>query len=138
MFRALASRQMTATAPTSINSRIQNTPTVRYAGTTSAGQTKNRPDNRKPKSWGLKRSMFQKIKTGEILATQKGNRYWPGEGTRQARDFGIFASKPGYLYVVQRKIEGWSNGNPYAKGFKKRTYLCVRDELPKYPKDDIR
>lgn len=48
---------------------------------------------------------------GNIIARQRGNKWWPGEGVGQGKDHTIFATAEGHV--------------EFRKGFKGRTYISV-------------
>ena len=48
---------------------------------------------------------------GNIIARQRGNKWWPGEGVGQGKDHTIFATVEGAV--------------TFRKGFKGRTYISV-------------
>lgn len=43
------------------------------------------------KRLGVKLFWGQKAVSGNIIVRQKGNKFWPAEGTQQGKDFTIFA-----------------------------------------------
>lgn len=43
------------------------------------------------KRLGVKLFWWQKAISGNIIVRQKGNKFWPAEGTEQGKDFTIFA-----------------------------------------------
>lgn len=47
------------------------------------------------KRLGVKRFGGQVVISGNILIRQKGNKFYPGEGTKQGNDFTIFAITSG-------------------------------------------
>lgn len=59
---------------------------------------------------GVKKYGGESVLTGNIIMTQKGTRFWPGEGTMLTKDFSIMALKDG-------KVE-------FVKNLGK-TYICV-------------
>lgn len=59
---------------------------------------------------GVKKYGGETVLTGNIIMTQKGTRFWPGEGTMLTKDFSIMALKDG-------KVE-------FVKNLGK-TYICV-------------
>lgn len=59
---------------------------------------------------GVKKYGGETVVTGNIIMTQKGTRFWPGEGTMLTKDFSIMALKDG-------KVE-------FVKNLGK-TYICV-------------
>ncbi len=52
------------------------------------------------KRLGVKLYAGQKVESGNIIIRQKGNKFYPGVGTKQGNDFTIFAITTG---VVQFK-----------------------------------
>jgi large subunit ribosomal protein L27 len=65
------------------------------------GKTKqkgNRPGQRR----GVKKFGGQKIKVGEIIIRQVGSKFNPGPGTKQGKDFTIYAMKPGVIKFIKR------------------------------------
>ena len=60
---------------------------------------------------GVKKFGGQVVRPGNILLRQRGNKFWPGEGTGIGRDHTIFS-----------KIDGTVQFN---KGFRGRTFVSV-------------
>ena len=50
------------------------------------------------KRLGVKRYTGEKVTVGNILVRQKGNKFFPGLGTKQGNDFTIFA-------MIEGKVE---------------------------------
>ena len=61
---------------------------------------------------GVKKFGGEIVIPGNIIARQRGNKYWPGEGTGQGKDHTIFATVEGHV--------------EFRKGFKGRTFISVR------------
>ena len=61
---------------------------------------------------GVKKYGGEIVIPGNIIARQRGNKYWPGEGTGQGKDHTIFATAEGHV--------------EFRKGFKGRTFISVR------------
>ncbi|GAB4544720.1 MAG: 50S ribosomal protein L27 [Anaerolineae bacterium] len=49
------------------------------------------------KRLGVKRFGGEVVIPGNIIVRQRGNRFYPGEGTSQGKDFTIFAVTQGYV-----------------------------------------
>ena len=61
---------------------------------TGGGSTKKNRDSIS-KRLGVKIYGGAKAQPGNILVRQKGNKFYPGAGTKQGNDFTIFATTPG-------------------------------------------
>ncbi len=55
------------------------------------------------KRLGVKLFGGQKAISGSIVVRQKGNKYWPAEGTQMGRDFTIFATQEGTVKFFEKK-----------------------------------
>lgn len=77
----------------------------------TGGSTRNGRDSN-PQYLGLKKSGNQFVIAGNILARQRGNKWYAGENTQQGKDFTIFAVKDGVVF--------------FSKGFKNRTFINVK------------
>lgn len=62
------------------------------------------------KRLGVKIYGGQIAKPGNIIIRQKGNKFYPGVGTKQGNDFTIFAISSGKVYFKKRL---------------ERTYVCI-------------
>ena len=60
---------------------------------------------------GVKKFGGEAVIPGNIIARQRGNKFWPGEGVGQGKDHTIFATVDG---AVQ-----------FHKGLKNRTFISV-------------
>ena len=60
---------------------------------------------------GVKKFGGQAVIPGNIIARQRGNKYWPGEGVGEGKDHTIFATVEGQV--------------SFRKGFKGRTFISV-------------
>lgn len=76
----------------------------------SGGSTSNysKPN---PKYHGVKKFGGEKVKSGNIIVTQVGNKYWAGDYAGTGRNFTIFAKADGIVKMH--------------KGFKDRTYISI-------------
>jgi len=63
---------------------------------------------------GVKKYGGEAVIPGNIIARQRGNKWWPGEGVGEGKDHTIFATTEGHVN--------------FRKGFKGRTFISV---LPK-------
>lgn len=61
---------------------------------TGGGSTRKNRDS-VSKRLGVKIYGGQKIKPGNIIVRQKGNKFYPGVGTKQGNDYTIFATVSG-------------------------------------------
>lgn len=44
-------------------------------------------------------------RTGNIIIRQKGNKFWPGDGVSQGKDFTLFANRDGLVsFTEKRKV----------------------------------
>lgn len=71
------------------------------AHTKSQGKT-NQKSNRPGQRRGVKVFGGQKIDIGQIIVRQVGNKFHAGKGTKQGKDFTIFAMKPGIVQFITR------------------------------------
>ena len=60
---------------------------------------------------GIKKFGGEAVIPGNIIARQRGNKWWPGEGVGEGKDHTIFA-------VVEGAVS-------FRKGFKGRTFISV-------------
>ena len=60
---------------------------------------------------GIKKFGGQEVIPGNIIARQRGNKWWPGEGVGQGKDHTIFATAEGRV--------------TFHKGLKGRTFISV-------------
>ena len=60
---------------------------------------------------GIKKFGGEHVIPGNIIARQRGNKYWPGAGVGEGKDHTIFATVEGHV--------------SFRKGFKGRTYISV-------------
>lgn len=64
---------------------------------TKAGKTTKGSRKSNPKYLGLKLFGGQKVTGGSIIIRQVGNKFHPGPGTNQGRDFSIYAVTEGVV-----------------------------------------
>ncbi len=60
---------------------------------------------------GVKKYGGEAVIPGNIIARQRGNKYWPGQGVGEGKDHTIFATVEGHV--------------KFHKGFKGRTFISV-------------
>ncbi|MBL4626430.1 MAG: 50S ribosomal protein L27 [Roseicyclus sp.] len=60
---------------------------------------------------GIKKYGGEAVISGNIIARQRGNKWWPGEGVGEGKDHTIFAITEGHV--------------SFRKGFKGRTFISV-------------
>lgn len=60
---------------------------------------------------GIKKFGGEVVVPGNIIARQRGNKYWPGAGVGEGKDHTIFATVEGQV--------------SFRKGFKGRTFISV-------------
>ena len=60
---------------------------------------------------GVKKYGGEAVIPGNIIARQRGNKWWPGEGVGEGKDHTIFATVEGHV--------------TFRKGFKNRTFISV-------------
>ncbi|WP_224814919.1 50S ribosomal protein L27 [Hasllibacter sp. MH4015] len=60
---------------------------------------------------GIKKFGGEAVIPGNIIARQRGNKWWPGEGVGEGKDHTIFATVEGHV--------------TFRKGFKNRTFISV-------------
>ncbi|MBI3109445.1 50S ribosomal protein L27 [Candidatus Daviesbacteria bacterium] len=63
---------------------------------TGGGSTRKNKDSIS-KRLGVKRFGGEKVVSGNILVRQKGNKFYPGAGTKQGNDYTIFAITSGQV-----------------------------------------
>lgn len=68
---------------------------------TGGGSTKKNKDSIS-KRLGIKLYGGQKAEPGNILVRQKGNKFYPGTGTKQGNDYTIFAVSSGKVEFKKR------------------------------------
>ena len=68
----------------------------------ATGSKANQGSNVKGKRLGLKIFGDQKVKPGEIIVRQIGNKFFPGLNVGQGRDFSLFAKKEGLVNFYTR------------------------------------
>lgn len=66
------------------------------------GSTKKNRDSIS-KRLGVKKYGGEKVESGNIIIRQKGNKVYPGVGTRQGNDYTIFASTAGKVEFKKRQ-----------------------------------
>lgn len=54
------------------------------------------------KRLGVKKYGGQKVLSGNIIVRQKGNKFYPGDGTKQGNDYTIFAINSGKVEFRKR------------------------------------
>lgn len=69
---------------------------------TGGGSTKKNKDSIS-KRLGIKRYGGEKVSAGNILVRQKGNKFYPGVGTKQGGDYTIFATAEGTVKFIKRQ-----------------------------------
>lgn len=67
----------------------------------AGGSTKNGRDSR-AKRLGIKKFGGETAIAGNILVRQKGNKWWPGNGVEQGKDFTLFATTAGKVAFYER------------------------------------
>lgn len=60
---------------------------------------------------GIKKYGGEAVIPGNIIARQRGNKWWPGEGVGEGKDHTIYAIEEGHV--------------TFKKGFKGRTFISV-------------
>ncbi|UWQ94017.1 50S ribosomal protein L27 [Gymnodinialimonas sp. 57CJ19] len=60
---------------------------------------------------GIKKYGGESVISGNIIARQRGNKWWPGEGVGEGKDHTIYAVTDGHV--------------SFRKGFKGRTFISV-------------
>ncbi|MFA6007040.1 MAG: 50S ribosomal protein L27 [Candidatus Shapirobacteria bacterium] len=67
----------------------------------SQGKT-NQKSNRPGQRRGLKKFGDQKTEVGQIIVRQVGSKFHPGIGTKQGKDFTIYAMRPGVVKFFKK------------------------------------
>ena len=68
-----------------------------------AGSTTGTNRDSVSKRLGVKRFGGQVVEPGEIIVRQKGNRFYPGFGTKQGNDFTIYAVVSGKVEFIKKQ-----------------------------------
>jgi len=68
----------------------------------AGGSTKNGRDSN-AKRLGVKLYGGQKVKAGNILVRQKGNKFFAGEGVGTGKDFTLFALRDGVVKFTEKR-----------------------------------
>lgn len=68
---------------------------------TGGGSTRKNRDSH-GKRLGVKKYGGEKVATGNIIVRQKGNKVYPGKGSKQGNDYTIFAVKKGQVEFRKR------------------------------------
>jgi len=55
------------------------------------------------KRLGIKHFGSENVKPGNIIVRQKGNKFYPGTGTKQGNDFTIYAVSSGKVKFIKRQ-----------------------------------
>lgn len=66
------------------------------------GSTRKNRDSQS-KRLGVKKYGGQSVGIGNIIVRQKGNKVYPGVGTKQGNDYTIFALQPGQVKFLKRQ-----------------------------------
>lgn len=69
---------------------------------TGGGSTRKNRDSQS-KRLGVKKYGGQSVGTGNIIVRQKGNKVYPGAGTKQGNDYTIFALQSGQVKFLKRQ-----------------------------------
>ncbi len=69
--------------------------------TKSQGKT-NQKSNRPGQRRGVKIFGGQKVGVGQIIVRQVGSKFHSGEGTKQGKDFTIYAMRPGLVKFIRK------------------------------------
>jgi len=72
------------------------------AHTKAGGSSRNGRDSN-AKRLGIKVHDGNQITNGSIIAKQKGNKYYPGKNTKQAKDNSIYAIKDGTVKFTSKQ-----------------------------------
>ena len=68
----------------------------------AGGSTKNGRDSNS-KRLGLKKFGGQIVFPGNIIVRQKGNKWWPGQGVQQGKDFTLYSTASGNITFYEKK-----------------------------------
>lgn len=69
---------------------------------TGGGATKTNKDSIS-KRLGVKKFGGEAVVSGNIIIRQKGNKFYPGVGTKQGNDYTIFAVSTGKVHFVKHQ-----------------------------------
>lgn len=61
------------------------------------------------KRLGVKKYGGEKVISGNIIVRQKGNKFYPGTGTKQGNDYTIFAVTGGKIQFIKRQSKNVIN-----------------------------
>lgn len=64
--------------------------------------TNNGRDSNAKRLW-VKVYGKMEVRSGNIIIRQKGNKFWPGEGVSQGKDFTLFANKDWVVEFKQKR-----------------------------------
>lgn len=70
--------------------------------TKAGGSSKNGRDSQS-KRLGVKLFGGQEVKPGDIVVRQRGNKFQPGVGVGNGKDFTIYATQSGYVSFTQKR-----------------------------------
>lgn len=70
----------------------------------AGGSTKNGRDSN-AKRLGVKLFGGQKVKAGNIIVRQKGNKFFAGENVGTGKDFTLFALKSGVIKFSEKRLK---------------------------------
>ena len=79
--------------------------------THKAGGSTNNGRDSNPQYLGLKKSGNQSVISGNIIARQRGNKWYAGMNTKTGKDFTIYATADGIVH--------------FSKGYKNRIFINV-------------
>ncbi|KAK6169047.1 hypothetical protein SNE40_020174 [Patella caerulea] len=86
---------------------------VRYASKKAGGAVRNKKRRTLPKYRGWKRNDGSFVHAGEILATQRGLRFYPGENVELRRDNALHALRDGIVMVTSEVISPYPDSPLY-------------------------
>lgn len=68
----------------------------------TGGSTTRKNRDSISKRLGVKKYGGQQVASGNIIVRQKGNKFYPGQGTKQGNDYTIFATVSGRVEFTKR------------------------------------
>jgi large subunit ribosomal protein L27 len=111
------------------------------AHTKSQGKT-NQKSNRPGQRRGIKKFGGQKTEVGQIIVRQVGSKFHSGVGTKQGKDFTIYAMRPGivkFFKKLGKKFVSVVKAEPKVKKIEKKvTEKTVETPIKKVVKKTVK
>jgi large subunit ribosomal protein L27 len=78
------------------------------AHTKAGGSTRLGRDSN-AKRLGVKKFGGEKVRAGNIIIRQKGNKFFPGTNVRQGKDFTLYAVRDGVVSFQEKRFKKFNN-----------------------------